>query len=594
MNSSKIFFLFCLISASALAQNTDSLFLPADSVSSTVSDSLFIPDSLKSDSTVKKTYDIDTVIYASASDSLIFYVQQKKMNIYGDGALKYKTTDLKSANITVDFKTQNIHAVGVPSDSIPQKLKGTPVLTENGETYEGATMKYNFKTQQGFITDAGTKEEGTHYTGEKIKKVDKETYFIENGIYTTCDAESPHYYFSASEMKVVHKEQLISRWIFLNFGGVPFPIPLPFAVFPIQSGRRSGIIAPSFGDDYKYGKYLSRFGYFWAISDYMDINGTADYYFKGSYNLNSRYRYAKRYNFTGQVEGGYSSFKEGDPADLQRNSRTDWRIKVFHNQNITPTLRFDANLEFMSGSYLTRNVTDFNELLRQEVVSNANIFKSWDESGNSLSLSYSRRQDLGTGNINEILPSLTFSRSQSYPFKRKDGAGDSQKWYELIGYNYNTQLQNKRNKVDNNLQVRGGIQHNLSTSFSPKIGYFSIAPNLRYQEKWYNKRTKIAPKLSAFSGKDTIVTDDVKEINFVRTFGLGVTASTKFYGMFTPNILGIQAVRHTVSPSLSYNYTPDFSKPFWGYYDSYKDSTGKEVRYDKFGREVFGGVSRGE
>ncbi|NCS88678.1 MAG: organic solvent tolerance protein [Ignavibacteria bacterium CG2_30_36_16] len=587
MKSTKVFLFICLMSTMLAGQNSDYLFNKADS--------LFTADSLAAaDSINKKTYDIDTVIYASAADSLIFFVQKKEMKIYGEGNLIYKTTDLKSANIYVDFKTQNIRAEGVQADSIPDKLKGTPVLKEKDETYEGVTMKYNFKTQQGYITEAGTKEEGAHYTGQKIKKVDPETYFIEDGIYTTCDADIPHYHFSASEMKVIHKEQLISRWIFLNFGGVPFPIPLPFAVFPIESGRRSGIIAPAFGDDAQYGRYFSRFGYFWAISDYMDWNVTADYYFKGSYNLNSRYRYAKRYNFTGQVEGGYSNFQTGDPSEVERNQRTDWRIKINHNQNITPTLRLDANLEFVSGNYIQRNVTDMNELLRQEIVSNANLFKSWDESGNSLSLSYSRRQDINSGDINEVLPNLTFNRSQSYPFKRKEGGGGSQKWYELIGYGYSGQFQNIRNKKDGNLKIRGGIQHNFNSSFSPKVGYFSITPNIRYQERWYNKRLKITPSTSSFTGKDTLITEDVKEINFVRTFGLGVSASTKFYGMFTPNVLGIQAIRHTVNPGVSYNYTPDFSEPFWGYYDSYMDSTGKEIRYDKFSREVFLGVSKGE
>ncbi|QQS37521.1 MAG: LPS-assembly protein LptD [Ignavibacteriales bacterium] len=569
------------------AQDVDSLKL-VDSLFTSLNDSLNVVDSLKS-----KKSDVDTIIYVSSEDSLIFNVKNKKMNIYGNGELKYKETDLKSASMLVDFNTSTIEAIGVESDSAEGKYDGTPVLVEKGETYEGFRMKYNFKTQQGFISSAGTEDDGTKYSGAKIKKMDKETYFIEDGIYTTCTEDCPHYHFSAKHMKVINKEQIIAEWIWINFGGVPFPVPIPFAVFPIEKGRRSGIIPPAFGDDGTYGRYFSRFGYFWAISDYMDLNLTADYYTRGSYNLNSRFRYAQRYSYTGNLETGYSFFKTGESTDENKDERTDWRIRWNHNQSITPTLRFDANLEFISGNYLRRNVTDFNELLRNDIFSNATVFKSWEESGISLSGSYSRTQSLESGNINEVLPSISFSKSQMYPFQRKGGSGEK-KWYETFGVSYNSQLQNNRVKTDGDLRIRGGIQHNISTSFAPKIGYFSFTPSFRYQEKWYNKMVEKSVTGIDTAGRDVVTTDDVYKINMVRTFGLGLSASTKIYGMFQPNSLGVSAIRHTISPTISYNYTPDFSTPFWDYYSSYVNSKGEEVKYSKFEREIFGGASNQE
>ncbi len=578
-------------------------FLCGETFSQENNANIFVPDSLKAissdsssilnDSTANTKSDVDTVIYASASDSLIFFIQQKKMNIYGDASMQYKDTDLKSANIFVDFKTNNVEAVGVPSDSLPDKFEHTPILKEKGETYEGFRMRYNFKSLRGYIVSAGTETEGAYYTGEKIKKVDKNTYFIEDGFYTTCEQDTPHYYFYAPEMKVINKQQLVAKWIWLYFGGVPFPIPLPFAVFPIQSGRRSGILPPAFGSSADYGFYFSRFGYFWAINDFMDVNLTADYYTRGSYNLNSRFRYAKRYNYSGNLEGSYSKFIEGLSADAGRAKRIDWRLKWAHNQSIDPTLRFDANIEFASGNYFQRNVSDFSQLLRKQIVSNATIFKTWEESGNSLSLSYSRNQDLSSGDITEVLPNLTFSMSQKYPFKSKNNVG-AQKWYQLIGFNYNSRFQNVRNKTDGDLKVRAGIQHNFSTSASPKLGYISITPNFNYTERWYNKRIEQHSVGVDSIGNDIIVTNDVKQISFVRTFSTGVSASTKFYGIFQPNILGIAAFRHTVQPSISYAYTPDFSKPGWGYFDSYVNSKGRQIEYNKFQREVFGGPSSGE
>ncbi len=576
-----------LLSVPEFAQQIDSTgMVPPDSISSPVIDSLLTSDSVKT-----KPGDIDTVINASSSDSLVFAIDEKEMYLYGTSEIQYKQTDLTAANIKVDFETGGVEAEGVPTDT-SEKYAGTPVLSDKGEKYEGFRMRFNFKSQRGFIASAETENEGAYYTGSKIKKVDKDTYFIKDGIYTTCDKTDPDYYFYSAKMKVVQKQEVMAEWIWLFVGDVPLPVPLPFAVFPLQSGRRSGIIPPVFGDDGTYGRYFARFGYFWAISDYMDWNLTGDYYTRGSYRANSRFRYAERYNFTGTIQGDYTDLISGLPSDPDRSERIDWRLKWSHNQSFTPTMRFDANLEFTSGNYLSRNVTDFNELLRNEIVSNATFSKTWDESGNSLSASYTRRQVLQTGDINEILPSLTFSKSQSYPF-RGNGVGE-QKWYELFGYNYTGQFENDRNKTNGHLNIRGGFNHQISAGLSPKIGYVSLAPSVRYQERWYNKRVVYERAVSPKTGNDTTFINDEHQLNFVRTFGLGLTASTKFYGIFPVNSFGVNAVRHTVNPSISYNYNPDFSRPFWGYYDSYLDPNNKVVHYDKFQREVYGGVPSSE
>ena len=576
-----------LLSVQEFAQQIDSTGLvPPDSISSPVIDSLLTSDSVKT-----KPGDIDTVINASSSDSLIFVISRKEMYLYGTGDIQYKQTDLKAANIKVDFETGEVEAEGVPTDTAG-KYEGTPVLNDKGEKYEGFRMRFNFKSQRGFIASAGTESEGAYYTGSKIKKVDKDTYFIKDGIYTTCDKKDPDYFFYSPKMKVVQQKEVMAEWIWLFVGDVPFPVPLPFAVFPLESGRRSGIIPPVFGDDPTYGKYFSKFGYFWAISDYMDLNVTGDYYTRGSFGANSRFRYAERYNFTGTLQGTYSDKISGLSSEPNRSENIFWSINWSHNQKFTPTMTFDANLEFTSGNQIYSNYTDFNQLLRNQIVSNATFSKTWEESGNNLSASYSRNQDLGSGNIQEVLPRLTFTRSQSYPF-RGSGVGE-QKWYELFGYSYTGQFENDRDKTNGHLDIRGGFNHQISAGLSPKLGYISIAPSVRYQERWYNKRVVYERGVSPKTGNDTTFINDEHEINFVRTFGMGLTASTKFYGIFPVNSFGVNAIRHTVNPSISYNYNPDFSKPFWGYYDSYIDPNNKVIRYDKFQREVFGGAPSGE
>jgi lipopolysaccharide assembly outer membrane protein LptD (OstA) len=574
------------MSFGALAQQNDTLVtIPPDTLFTITPDTIITVEP-------KKKSDIDTVVYASGSDSLFFFVKQKKMSIYGTGKINYRKSEIKSANIFLDFNKFEIEALGVPKDSASTELIGTPVLSEAGEVYEGKRMKYNFKTGQGSLSAADTELEGAFYHGAKIKKVTKDTYFIEDGTYTTCDADEPHYYFSSPRMKMIQAEELAAEWIWLNFGGVPVPIPIPFIVVPLQSGRRSGIIAPVFGSDGRYGTYISRFGYFWAMSDYMDINATADYYTRGSFGLGSRFRYANRYSYTGFAEGSYRDFSQGETTDPDYSKQVDWRIKVFHGQSFTPTLRLDANLEFASQNFLRNGTGNFNDLLRNEIISNATLSKTWDESGNSASINYSRRQVLQTNDIYEVLPGALFKLAQSYPFRTSAGQPD-RAWYELIGYSYTGQFQNRRNKTGGVLDERLGLQHSVSSDMSPKIGYFSISPRIRLDSKWYTEQIEQFSVASS-KGQDSVVTRDKKTLSAVNTFDVGLSASTKFYGMFNINSLGINAVRHTVTPNVSYSYRPDFSEPGWGYYGEYSRLDGTKVRYNKYQKEIYGGASAGE
>lgn len=555
----------------------------------------------KVDST-KKKIDIDAVVNSSASDSIIFKVKERKMFLFGSSDIKYKTTELNAANIFIDYNTNELEAFGVDSsDTEKTKIKGLPKLIEGNETYEGSRIKYNFKTQRGFISLAKNKETDKRYEGEKVKKVDKNTYFIENGMFTTCNSDTPHTYFTASQMKVIQKDKIIARWIFMYVGGVPIPIPLPFAVFPNETGRRSGIIVPGFGSTANRGQYFHNFGYFWAMNDYMDLAFTGDYYTKGGYGLRSRFRYAKRYDFSGSFEAGYSNIsigEETDPINLKQR-QSDWRLSWYHSQQIDPTSQFSANIQFVSSNFLRNNSIDYNTLLTQQIISGASYSKSWDNS--SLSLSYNRTQYLDSGNIDETLPNIGYSHNIFYPFRNKNSFdANKQSWYELIGISYSGQFANSRTKRNEIKENKLGALHNLNFNFTPKVGYFNITPNFSYQEKWYNKRIKKGYKkietLDSLGRKvliDTLVTETLNELNFVRTFSTGISASTKIYGIFNPNFVGVESFRHTMMPNISFNYTPDFSSSNWGYYDTYFDKNGKPVKYDKYEGQIYGGASSG-
>ncbi len=566
-------------------------------------DTLSRQDTLAVKDTLLRKSQVDAVIFYSATDSIAYSITRKKMDIFGNANLRYKQMDLKSGEINIDWNSNILTSKGIAvrdsADTSKLITKDNPILKDGGEEYKGTVINYNFKTQQGNISLAETESDGQKYYGEKIKRVDSETYFIRDGRYTTCEAPEPHFYFYSPEMKVILNEQIIAKWIWLHIADVPFPIPLPFGVFPNQSGRRSGIVPPAYGERFGYGKYFSHFGYFWAISDYMDMNLLADYYTKGGYALTSRFRYVKRYDFNGAVELGYTNFKVGEITDKDFSRQQDYKIAIQHHQELTPTSRLDANLSFVSSNFIQNTSTSINELLNDQIISNASYYKTWEESGNSISISYNRVQNLTNGNINEVLPSINFSMPPYYPFKRnissKSRAGVSleEKWYEQIGINYSSQFLNRREKIAQELKIRGGVNHSASIFVSPRFGYFNITPRFSYNEKWYNKKIQRSAYLN-YEGKDSIVTNDIKELSAVRTFNLGIGINTKFYGMYRPNIFGISAIRHTVTPSISYVYQPDFSKEKWGYFGSYINSAGREIKYSFYEREVFGGASMGE
>ncbi|MGK9368908.1 putative LPS assembly protein LptD [Melioribacter sp. Ez-97] len=550
--------------------------------------------------------EIDDVVYASASDSLIFDVSSKKMYLFGQADLKYKDIELNSGLINLDYNTNDLEAFGIEdtSDTAKVRWKDTPVLKEGFEVYEGSSLKYNFKTQRGFISMAKNREKDSRYEGEKVKKVEKNIYFIEHGMFTTCELDTPHTYFTASQMKVIQKDRIIARWIFMNIAGVPFPLPLPFGIFPSEAGRKSGLIIPTYGQDARRGQYFNNFGYFWAISDYMDLSLTGDYYSKGGYGLHSRFRYSKRYSFDGSFTADFSKISIGESTDplSKRSEVDDWYLSWTHRQTINPTTQLNADLRFSSSSYLQNNSINYNDILSQNIISNATFTKRWDESGTSLTINYSRTQKLQSGDVTESLPSLTFTKNLFYPFRGESSDPRTQKWYEQIGVSYYANLLNRKTKTGDKIDKRAGAQHRLQINAAPKIGYFNISPSINYNEKWYNKRIKIEnvkitkydPETDTEYEKDTLITRDINEYNFVRTFEMSLSASTKLYGIFQPGMLGIEAFRHTLRPAISYTYQPDFSDDTWGYYDYYTDSEGKIVKYDKFRNEVYGGAGSGK
>ncbi len=549
------------------------------------------------DTTASKSA-IDTVVTYSAADSIVYSISNHEMSLYKKGNMKYRDFKLDAGQIGINWTTAILNAEGIKDTS--DKTIEKPVFTQAGETYDGSHVAYDFKTQRGRISLANTEIDRSYYHGELIKKFSKDAMYIQNGRFTSCDKKNPDYYFQSSKMKLVINKTIIAEPIIMYIDGVPV-FAIPFGVFPAKSGRRSGIITPSFGETANSGRYLSHLGYFWAINDYSDLTTTIDWYTRGGFDLRSGLRYTLRYYFNGSLYGAYSNRYNGEPGDPGRTVQKNWDLQFTHDQTIDPTTRLVANVSMSSNNYFRTTSINYGQILQQNLVSDVTLFKTWEGAGNSISINVHRDQNLGTGSISANLPNITFSHSQSYPFRsaaHADASPNQLAWYEMIGYSYNGQFLNTTSKtVDTTSHTitrssSYGAEHSISISAAPKAGYFTISPFVSVTDKMYGSRTTYGDAPSS-TGTDSIFTQKERGFYNIGYFNTGLSASTRLFGLMEPNMFGIAAFRHTFQPSLTLSYQPDFSRPFWNYYGHYDSLNGHSASYDYYANTAFGGAPAG-
>ncbi|MGC8594398.1 MAG: putative LPS assembly protein LptD [Candidatus Kryptoniota bacterium] len=554
--------------------------------------------SVKSPADTSSEAQIDTVVAYSAVDSIVYSIASREMTLFGKSEMTYQSFKLNAAVISINWDTSILSANGLQDSS--GKVRDEPVFNDGGETYNGSIVTYDFKTQKGRVKVATTVIDQGYYKGSVIKKFAKDQLYVADGSFTTCDRTTPDYYFQSSEMKVILKDQIIARPVIFYIEGVPV-FALPFGVFPNKSGRRSGIIPPAYGESALRGRYLSHFGYFWAINDYADLTTTADWYTRGGYVLRSGLRYALRYYFSGSLYGAYSYLYTGESKDPDRTLDKEWNLILTHDQTIDPTTRLVANFNLSSGNYYRNTSIDYNQILQQNIVSDASLFKTWEGSGNSISLNIHRDQNLQTGAVTMNLPSISFNHSQSFPFRSSEKMNlntDQLSWYDLLGYSYSGQFTNTiSNQPVASIQQRNvsyGALHQITINAAPKIGYINISPFLSLTDKMYGSKSIETNLINPLTGTDSIVSTTLHGFYNLWYFAAGISASTRLFGIAQPNIFGVTAFRHTMQPTITFTYQPDFSDPFWNYYGTYYLANGTKQRYSYYQNNIYGGAPQGK
>lgn len=555
---------------------------------------------------VRKKVDLDHAVTFTSSDSMIL-VRRDSAYLFGNAVVTYDNMRLDAAILDVDLNGSTVFAQGRP-DSIGE-LEGTPVFQEEDTKYETNTMRYNFDTGKGFITDVITQQGEGYITGGTTKKMTDDIYYMKQVRYTTCDKhDDPHFYLQLTKAKMRPGKDVITGPAYMVLAGLPLPLAVPFGFFPFNERYSSGVIVPTFGDDYQRGFYLSDGGYYFAINDNIDLALTGEIYTKGTWGLRAQSTYVKRYKYAGNFNVSYLNTVTGEKGSPDYARQTNFQILWSHSQDAknNPNMTLSASVNFTTSGY-TRN--DLNSYYSQAFTENTksstiNMTYRFPRSKWSLSTTMNVSQRTQDSTLSVSFPNFTLTMSQTYPFKRKRAVGD-EKWYEKIRMSYSGQFQNSlTSKQDVFFKKslikdwRNGFRHNIPISATFNVfKYFNLTPSVNFTDRMYTQkiRRQWDPNASAE------VVDTAYNFYNVWDFSASVSLDTKIYGFWQPmKFLGdkVKMIRHVLTPTVSFSGAPDFGSSFFGYYGSYQypDAQGQMQtrRYSRFPNALYGVPSEGK
>ncbi len=558
-------------------------------------------DSLAADTTKKKE-PLDAPVIYEASDSIVF-TKEGYAHLYGEGKVNYQNIELTSAVITMNMDSSTVYATGVTDTAGVET--GSPIFKDGETPYESKIMRYNFKTKKGFINSIVTQQGEGYVTSEEGKKGANDEIYMRHGKYTTCDNhEHPHFYLRLSMAKVRPKKNVVFGPAQLVVEDVPLPIAVPFGFFPFNSSYSSGFIMPTYGDEMNRGFYLRDGGYYFAISDQMDLKVLGEIFTKGSWGLSAASNYNKRYKFSGSFNASYLVTKTGEKNMPDYSVSKDFRIQWSHRQDAkaNPNSSFSASVNFATSSYDRSSLSSLynpQQYSQNTKASSVSYSRNFPEIGLNISGAFNITQNTRDSSLSMTLPDVNISLNRIYPFKRKKSAGD-ERWYEKISLQYTGSITNSISTKDNLLfktpltQWENGMQHKIPVSATFNLfKYINIVPSFNYTERWYLRKVKQSYDPSPTS-RDHVKRDTINGFNRLYDYNLSLQMNTKLYGMYKPLFMKSKElqIRHVFTPTVSYTYTPDFGKSRYGYYDTYtytdEDGEVRTVEYSPYEGAVYG------
>ncbi len=565
-------------------------------------------DTTRRDTTRESKSALDAPVDYSAQDSVTFDYRVSRAILYGDGKVRYENLDLEADEINMSLDSSIVHALGRPDST--GEMVGKPVFKQGDDTYEPDKISYNFKTKKAFITNVYTQQGEGYLISDDSKRDSTGVMYLQGGKYTTCDDGDPHFYLKLTKAKVRPGEKVIFGPAFLVIEDVPLPLAIPYGFFPFSESYSSGFIMPTYGDETSRGFYLRDGGYYFAINDYIDLKALGEIYTKGSWGLSASSNYKIRYKFSGNFFFSYQDTKTGEKNMPDFSETKSWKLTWSHRQDskANPSQSFSASVNFATSSYERNNLTSMynpESYTQSTRTSSVAYSKTFSSIGLTLSGSANMSQNMRDSTISLTLPSLNISVNRFYPFKRKKAAG-KERWYEKIAASYTGTLSNSISTKENLLMHsnlirdwQNGMKHTVPLSASFTIfNYLNVTPSFNFTDRMYTYKVR----QSWDTDQQAVVRDTIYGFNNVYNYSMSVSANTKIYGMFypLPRFGGkkIKAIRHVFTPTLSFNYAPDFGKARYGYWDTYvktdQDGNVSTVSYSPYTGSLYGTVSQGK
>lgn len=564
-------------------------------------------DSLYKDTVRKSKSALEEPVSYSAKDSITFDYTNSRAHLFGGSQVNYQNLQLTADDISLSLDSSLVHASGRPDST--GAIQGKPLFKQGEDEYEPDRISYNFKTRKAFISNVYTQEGEGFMQSREGKRDSSGVMYVQNGKYTTCDAEHPHFYVSLTRAKMHPGKNVIFGPAYLVVEDVPLPLAIPYGFFPFSSSYKSGFIRPIYGDETTRGFYLRDGGYYFAINDKVDLKVLGEFYTKGSWGLSAQTNYKKRYRFGGNFYFSYQNTKEGEKNMPDYSVSKSFKLTWSHRQDAkaNPTQSFSASVNFATSSYERNNLTsmyDPESYTQSTRTSSVSYSKSFSKVGLTLSGTFNLSQNMRYSSISVTLPTLSISQSRFNPFKRKKAAG-KERWYEKIAMSYTGTLANSINTKEDKLfhsslvkDWRNGMRHQvpISASFSV-LNYINVTPSFTFTDRMYTHKV--------MQGWDTdrqaVQRDTVYGFYNVYNYNMSISANTKLYGMYRPmpwfGGKKIAAIRHVFTPTVSFSYAPDFSQSRFGFYDSYvkTDANGNvsTVSYSPFSGMMYGTVGQG-
>lgn len=609
-----LLFVFLLIPNEAMSQRRRGNVEPADNIAiapiptdSIQADSL-TQSPLPADSVpVKKKQPLDAPVVYEAKDSIVFE-KGGYAHLFGDGKVNYEKIELTAEVISMNLDSSTVYAHGV-TDSLGTTT-GTPVFKDGDTPYETQTIRYNFKSGRGLISNVVTQQGEGYVVGNNAKKGENDELFMVNGRYTTCDHhDHPHFYMQLTRAKVRPGKNVVTGPAYLVVEDVPLPLAVPFFFFPFTSSYSSGFIMPTYVDDSQRGFGLARGGYYFAISDYVDSKVLGEIFTKGSWALGTESTYNRRYKYSGTLQANYQVSKTGDKNMPDYAVAKDFKVVWSHRQDpkASPNSSFSASVNFTTSSYERQNFGNYyNPQVQSQntKTSSVSYSRNFPEQNLTLSSTFNIAQNMKDSSIAVTLPDLNISLSRIYPFKSKKRVGED-RWYEKISMGYTGRLTNSITTKDDELfnsslvkDWKNGMNHNIPVQATFSVfKYFNLTPSVNYTERWYTK--KIMQDWD-YDDKRMAPTDTVYGFHRVYNYQASLGINTKLYGTYKPVFMKDKdiTIRHVFTPQVSVSAAPDFGSSRYGYYEKvdYYDSDGnlQTAEYSPYTNQPFGVPGKGK